>query len=115
MKDIFFFRDIENYSELVLKDKTKRASSKNNQNYSVIDKVVLEKNEYEKFLKHINANYDFLYNYVGKMRISKGVWQCVLVTSEGYEGILVMSDGYQYPRFTALFFDENNFNEKGNI
>lgn len=107
MKEVFFFRNVGNYNELVAKDKRKRCISHNSQRYKIIDTIIVGKNEYEKFLQCFNNNCFFIYEYIDRMKIVNNIWQCILVKSKGFEGILIMSDGYQYPRFTALFFEEN--------
>lgn len=107
MKEIFFFRNVKNYNELVSKDTAKRNISHNSQKYKIIETILFEKNEYEEFLKCFNRNWSFLHEYICMMKVSGNIWQCVLVKSKDADGVLVMNDGYQYPRFTALFFSED--------
>ena len=111
MKEIFFFRNIENYDELVNKDKMKRRISNNSQEYKIIDIILINEDEYKQFLKCFNRNWSFLHKYIDEMKIRNNIWQCILIKSKEEDGILIMSDGYQYPRFTALFFDENIINK----
>lgn len=115
MKEIYFFRNVKNYNELIYKDKIKRRSSNNSQNYKIIDSIILDKNKYLEFLECFNKNWEFIYKYIDQMKIINDVWYCILISSKGYEGVLIMSDGYQYPRFIAIFFNENNFDSKKGV
>ncbi len=72
----------------------------------VVEKQVeLEAVEYKAFTENLLSNCDFIKENLELMRKDKnGIYHCLLVTAKGgRDGILVESEGYEYPRYTAIY------------
>lgn len=68
-------------------------------------KVELEAAGYKVFNENLLSDYDFIKENVALMHKDKtGTYHCLLVTARGATGgILVESEGYGYPRYTAIY------------
>ena len=98
-----FCRDVENIEELKsLTDINKGVLAE----YKIIGKVRLSTIEYEIFCKGLTKGYGFLSQYVEFSKVSNDTWNCVLVKGDDEQGVLIMTNGYQYPRFVALYQKE---------
>jgi len=102
MQKVFFFRNVENLNELNIKTKSKSLRSQNSQSYTIIRTITLAENDYVKFCKKIRYNHSFLFKDIKNMKITADIWNCILIDNGDLGGILVMSDGYSHPLFTAL-------------
>lgn len=73
------------------------------QEFKIVDTVELSAEEFKNFREHLNEDYDFISKNANKYRVDEsGIARCLLVVGEGQEdGILVISEGYSYPRHTA--------------
>lgn len=70
----------------------------------IIEKVVrLSKEEFEDLLKEPLKDRDYVKENKDKMYEDKdGYWHCIYVVCEGFDyGILIESEGSDYPRYTA--------------
>ncbi len=103
MEKTYFFRDICNLVELQEKTSIKRENhSMNFQKYEVINTIHLDEPLFGQFCSNFKYNYDFLFPYIEGMQIINNVWRCILIISNGNDGILVFNSGYLFPKFTAL-------------
>ena len=72
----------------------------------VIEKTVeLVKADYIAFESDLLSDQDFIIENVDLMHVDRdGVWHCILV-SQAFSsvGILVNAEGYDYPRYTAIY------------
>ena len=103
MKEAKFFKDVNDLSELKMLTEAHRGTSFP---FRIISSVNLDKLAYEKFCSNFKKSYSFLYPFIDSSRVSGDVWDCVLIKHESDVSILVMTNGYQYPRFVAVL-DEN--------
>lgn len=73
------------------------------QEFTIEDVVKLSMEEFANFCNHMNEDYDFISKNSYKYRVDEsGIARCLLVVGKGQEdGILVISEGYSYPRHTA--------------
>lgn len=73
------------------------------QEFTIEDVVKLSTEEFANFCNHMNEDYDFISKNSDKYRVDEsGIARCLLVVGKGQEdGILVISEGYSYPRHTA--------------
>lgn len=69
----------------------------------IIEKeIVLEKEEFLKFIHDPLNDYDFIGQNIDKMFIKDGIYHCIYVTADDVDyGILVESEGYSYARYAA--------------
>lgn len=109
----YFFGDVDNFEQL--QDKTSNAQQMNykRQKYKVIDTVILNDEQFDKFKKNICQPMDFLQNITSKLCFSEE-WEyiCVAVTNEHSDVIiLVCSFQYSYPKFVAIV-RRNSYGEK---
>ena len=76
---------------------------KRTQEFKIEDVVKLSTADFEKFCNALNEDYDFISKNANKYRVDEnGLAHCLLVVGEGQEdGILIISEGYSYPRHTA--------------
>lgn len=102
MPNAFFFRNLNNVGELTDKTKIKSEYSTKPQPYSILGNVYISNDEYQDFCGNFRYNHEFLFRYSDEMKVLGDIWQCVLVTSDPKNGILVMNNGYSHPLFTAL-------------
>lgn len=102
MDKYYYFRDVSNFDELLKKSMDKSRLSNNQQETVIIKEIELKANQFNSFLKNFNRSYDFLMPYIDEMKIENGIWKSILVSNSD-EGILVMSNGYNYPRFVAIY------------
>lgn len=74
------------------------------QDFEIEEVVELSMDEFERFRKNMGENYDFISVNANKYRVDEnGVGHCLLVLGKGQaDGILIISEGYSYPRHTAL-------------
>lgn len=80
------------------------------QEFKIADIVELSAEEFEKFSKRLNEDYDFIAKNANKYRVDEeGVAQCLLVLGKGQDdGILVLSEGYSYAPYGVFAICENN-------
>jgi len=73
--------------------------------YVVEKQVELEKIDYEAFSNDLLSDYDFIEENLPLMRKDKsGTYHCLLIKAKGgTDGILVESEGFSYPRYTAIY------------
>ena len=102
MGNYYFFRNLSNYAELLIK--TQNALEKKSLNIKkadIVNTVFLNKNDFIEFMGDFKRNQKFIYLNIPMMKIVNGIWNCIEVKCDN-NSVLVMSDGYQYPRFVAL-------------
>lgn len=102
MQESYFFRNLNNYQELV--EKTKRAlqrSSKNKRPTYIICQIELSYEEFTVIALNFKKSCDIMVQYRNAMKIKDGIWRCIELKTSG-RSILVMADGYPYPKFVAL-------------
>jgi hypothetical protein len=102
MGNYYFFRNLNNYDELLTK--TKNAIEKKSLNIkktNIVSTIYLDKNNFVEFLGDFRRNQKFIYENIPNMKIINSIWNCIEVKCDN-NSVLVMSDGYQYPRFVAL-------------
>lgn len=70
--------------------------------FVICERVELTANEFEDFCNDFISKREFIIENLTKMGYDK-MFYCILVFSKGSkEGILVESEGYSYPRYTAV-------------
>ena len=72
----------------------------------IIEKTILVSAlEYKEFCDNLLSDRDFVEENISLMHMDKNKTQhCILVKEEGRsEGILIQSEGYSYPRYTAYY------------
>lgn len=107
MQEYYFFKNVKNYDELV--EKTKQSiliNSINKREVYITKTLSLSMMDFNELSLNFLKNQKYLFEYLSDMYIGNGIWNCIAVISDA-RGILVMSDGYQYARFTALLNDDN--------
>lgn len=99
MDTAYFFRDLSTLGELkrlTLQEKGLLC------NYSVIGTVHLDEESFAEFCADMTKGYDFIEPYANDSKVKRGIWRCILIESQRDTSILVMTNGYLYPRFVAL-------------
>jgi len=94
-----FIRKPGSLTELINWDKVAKQRSR-----FVVEKTIeLEKVEFDRFANDLFAGQDFIRENIEEMFVDKnGVRHCILVKASGEgSGILVESEGYEYPRYAA--------------
>lgn len=78
---------------------------KKDENIFLIEKIIeLKKIDYENFSTDLCVDRWFIEDNADLLRIVNDVWHCIFVHQVGCtSGILVMSDGYAYPRWAACY------------
>jgi hypothetical protein len=71
--------------------------------YIIENTVELARIDYENFITDLCVDRWFIEENASLCRVDdSGVWHCILVCQKGRsDGVLVMSDGYDYPRWAA--------------
>ena len=99
MDTAYFFRNLSTLGEL------KRLTMQGKGllcNYSVIGTVCLDKDRFAEFCADMTKGYDFIEPYANDSKVKRGIWRCLRIESQHGISILVMTNGYLYPRFVAL-------------
>lgn len=109
MNEYYFFRNVKNIDELVVKtEAAKKRKSLNLRKVEVVNKIIVTENEFQIMTQNMLQNYEIIFDNITSMKIEKGVWKCIELT-DMKNSILIMSDGYQYPKFVAakcVIFDQ---------
>ena len=77
----------------------------------IVDELLLEQFEFENFRASLLRDYPFVSVLKELLYFDQNVAHCLLVSSvegpefQGSPSILVVSEGYDYPRYTALYRD----------
>jgi len=71
--------------------------------YAIEIKFILNKIDYENFTTDFYADRWFIEDFADLCKVdSDGIWHCIFVKQYGKtDGVLVMSDGYVYPKWAA--------------
>ena len=96
-----FVRKAYTIDDLINWDKVAKQRSK-----FIIEKtIVLSTSDYKEFCNNLLSDRDVVEENVSLMHMDKNKTQhCILVKEEGStEGILIQSEGYSYPRYTAYY------------
>lgn len=112
-KGAYFFRNIQNYEELIEKTKIATNNKAKQQKFDVIEKIILTNEEFIDFQNSFNKTKDFIKRYTSKLVMNnKAEYLCLLVVSKNYKyGFLVNSSGYSYARMIAIInLGENLWN-----
>lgn len=111
MNEYYFFRNVKNIDELVIKtNDAKKRKSLNSRKAEVTTQIIVTENEFQYMTQNLLKNSQLIFDNILNMKIEKGIWKCIEL-SDKKNSILIMSDGYQYPRFVALKC--RNIDEKG--
>ena len=96
-----FVRKAYNLDDLVSWDKVAKQRSK----FIIEKSILLSATEYKEFCGSLLSDRDFVEENISLMHMDKDKTQhCILVKEEGRsEGILIQSEGYSYPRYTAHY------------
>lgn len=102
----YFFRDCVNYEEL--ENKTNNAikrNSKNLRDVKIVKRVETEKRHENLVFNYLLEPNKYVIANLEEMKIEKGVWHCIEICCKDNKekSMLVMSDGYPYARFAAIF------------
>lgn len=112
MAEYYFFRNVKNIDELVVKtNAAKKRKSLNFRKAEVTIKIIVTEDEFQYITQNLLQNSKLIFDNILNMKIEKGIWKCIEL-SDKKNSILIMSDGYQYPRFVAL--KNRNIDEEGN-
>lgn len=95
---IAFFRNIRNYKQLCQKTNIFRGIVAE---CHIIDTIVLHEDCCRDFYNNFMRSHKFLMPYIYKTKITDDIWYGVLVKYRDKQIVVVMN-GYQYPRFTGL-------------
>jgi len=71
--------------------------------YEIIGTVDLSKEGFTEFGNDFYTHSSFFIPYLQKSKIENDIFKCVLIKLEGVPTVLVLLNGYQYPRFVALY------------
>lgn len=111
MQEVYFFRDVDNYQTLV--EKNAEAIDRNSvlKRKMVITKTIsLSKEHFELITNNLENDNIIFVEHIDMMYVSQGVWYCICLQS-GEKSILVMSDGYPYPRYCGVKMQFGNRNK----
>ena len=102
MAEYYFFRNVENIDELIAKtNAAKLRKSLNFRKVEVTRQIIVSENEFQYITQNLLQNSKLVFDNILNIKKEKGIWKCIEV-SDKKNSILIMSDGYQYPRFVAL-------------
>lgn len=104
MDRTFFFRNVTNLLELKVKTQGKLQASAYPTMYKVIAEIELDLCSFNHFCSDFSKNFIPMYKYINSMEVDvSGVWKCLAVyNNQASDIILINSNGYSYPRFTAI-------------
>lgn len=72
------------------------------QRFVIVKTVDLAQIDYENFITDLCVDRQFIEDNAEVMRIADGEYQCIFVRQKGKsDGILVMSDGNDFPKYAA--------------
>lgn len=93
-----FFSNVRDYSDLRNRSGIYYGFE---EKYHVIGHVELSREEWTYFSGNMLVGFQFLWPYIHCTVVLQHVWQVVEVCC-GPVGVLVMMDGYEYPRYVAM-------------
>ena len=93
-----FFRNVKTYRELL--EKTERNSGIVAE-YRIFEEMVLPPKAFFTICNDFSKETAFLKPYINKAIIKNGIWNCLSINYHN-NCILIVMDGYHYPRFLAL-------------
>lgn len=96
---VVFFRNIKDFDQL--RDKTVLFNGIKVE-CEIIKEINISEIEFKAFISNFLKSYDFLLEYVDLAIVAGDVWHGVLVR-DGKNGIVVVMNGYQYPRFVGIY------------
>ena len=96
---IAFFRNVQDYDQLYKKTESFHGIVAE---CSIIDTIELQEDYYKNFCGNFMRGHDFLSPYIYKTGIRGDIWYGVLVRCKDQQVVVVMN-GYQYPRFVGLY------------
>lgn len=102
MQEVYFFRDIDNYQTLV--EKTKVAIDRKSvlkRKAAITKTISLSKEHFELIANNLEKDNIIFVENIDMMYVRQGVWHCICL-KWGQESILIMSDGYPYPRYCGI-------------
>lgn len=99
MDTAYFFRNMSTLGELIRLTMQEKGLLCY---YSVIGTVRLDEERFTEFCSDMTKGYDFFEPYANDSIVKRGIWNCILIESQCNISILVMTNGYLYPRFVAL-------------
>ena len=68
----------------------------------ITDKIELSQNEFEEFAQNLLGDYDFISDHADRYSFGSDGAKCLLVLGEGHnDGILVVTEGFHYARYTS--------------
>ncbi len=81
--------------------------------YAVVKTIGLSKIDYENFIADLCVDRTFIEKNKGLCHVNEdGVWLCLLVKQRGQsDGVLVMPDGTDYPKYAAYYPGEETDEE----
>lgn len=102
MAEYYFFRNVENIDELIAKtNAAKLRKSLNSRKAEVTRQIIVSENEFRHITQNLLRNSKLIFDNILNMKIERGIWKCIEL-SDNKNSILIMSNGYQYPKFVAL-------------
>jgi hypothetical protein len=96
-----FFRNAKNLEILQSRTSTFKGIVSE---YQIIAEISLNKQEFDSFCMNFQYSWAFLFPFINKSFVRHNVWNCISVTC-GTACILVLMNGYQYPRYLAILSD----------
>jgi hypothetical protein len=99
--ELYFFRNIINYEELLGKTvKAYKRNSKNKREVIIVKRVELKGEEAIYTFNNLRNDNHYIIDNVQAMMIKNGIWHCLELVSLD-KSILVMSGGFPYAKFVA--------------
>lgn len=102
MRELYFFRNMNNYQELIEKTRMAYERLSNNKRKAIVSyQIEVSCEEFAKISLNLKKSSDIIIQYINVMKIEDGIWKCIELKS-GALSLWVMADGYPYPKFVAL-------------
>ena len=93
-----FYRNVDNYDQLLYFIRTRRGITAN---YTIIHRIKLSEEDFRLFCGDFQMHNDFLLPYIDETIIRNNVWNCIAVSGQSL-CFLVLMNGYQYPRYIGI-------------
>lgn len=102
--ELYFFRDVSTYDELMRKtDNAYSINSINKRKVNVVKRIVLKEKEAADCFEKLKKDNRYVIENLALMKIQNGIWNCLELVAND-KSIIVMADGYPYAKFVALPF-----------
>lgn len=100
--ELYFFRNVSNYNELIEKtDKAYKMKSVNKRKVIIVKTIELEESYANRYFENIKSDNQYVIDNLAMMKKEKGIWYCIELLADD-KSMIVMADGFPYAKYAAI-------------